>query len=707
MSEDLAQRRLRKGTKSCTECRRRKVRCTWSFDDAKSCRRCEERGSECIAQTFSAPAESRRLTSREKILQLESKVASLSKTVRNIELKLGSQPTQIPDSPIVQLPSVSEADDFEEDSSSSDVLGEDRPTLLGSLFQNEWLSVDTRRQNEQLTERRSKASAQLLDTARQSLQRLVPSREDVVTIATHGFASKWLVLLHTLFPQPFIVKSQQDMLASYDNMRQPDVDAMLLAAWLLALALTAAQVPQEQGSPGAQLAGSQRASNFARSVAMVVEKMILSHERLIGTIQGLGLALLCGRLQIFQGNFQKGWLQLRRAIAIAELLGLPQIFQAVQIHAANGGYDDESKLQKAQLWESICALDRISGTILNLPTGTKRYQHVKAEPLVIDGVVQPRAYLYKLANIAVKTRYVDDMNTPQSCSAELYSSVLDLDRELRNLTSQVPKSWWAEDVHVEARHIIAFWQQYVTMRVHLPFALHRDPGEEYLYSRISGIDACRSVVKRYQHLRRTLPSTFFLGRFLDLQVFTATVVLLLALHSTPSPSRLNMQADKAEIESLVAQIIELMDEKSHDVGANFARHGVVTIRSLIKLLRQDENTANPEELTLKVPLLGQLHVRRNVRIEKERQVQIMRASEIPPEPGSWKSNNTVPQANPLALAASTNPASQVQQGLPNLPWDPFSWSIENNHDDIFQDALMGDNFDDLGMFEVDMGGFIT
>lgn len=265
------------------------------------CRRCEERGSECTAQTFTALAsDARRLTSRQKIHQLESKVAHLSKAVHNIEVKLGAQPAQTTGSATHPLSGSvvddSVVDDYDDDSSASDVLGEDRPTLLSALFQNEWLSVDLQRRNEQLQDRKARTSAHLLDTAKQALQKLIPSKEDVESIAINGYASRWLVLVHTLFPQPFMVKTHQEMVSSYDDMQAPKVEPMALASWLLAVALTAVQVPQEKGSPGAQLNLFQRASYFARAIAETVEKMILSHDRLIGTIQGLSLALLCGRL---------------------------------------------------------------------------------------------------------------------------------------------------------------------------------------------------------------------------------------------------------------------------------------------------------------------------------------------------------------------------------------------------------------------------
>lgn len=225
------------------------------------------------------------------------------------------------------------------------------------------------------------------------------------------------------------------------------------------------------------------------------------------------------------------------------------------------------------------------------------------------------------------------------------------------------------------------------------------------------MEACRSIAKQYKTLRRALPSTFFLCRFGDLQAFTATVVLLLALHSNPASTRLNMQADRTEIETIVSEVIELMEEKSGDFFfSNFARHGATTILALSNLLRQDDASSSAEELTLKVPLLGTLHVRRN-RATKMDEVN-MQPQPSQPDSNSWNSNAYIPTpqdphaqyTSVSALGARTVAGSQIQA---DFPWDPLSWSIENNHEDIFQDAMMAENFDDFAMLHSNESNFLN
>jgi len=45
-------KRVRKGTKSCWECKRRKVRCQLSTEDVVVCSGCRARGTTCLSQEF-------------------------------------------------------------------------------------------------------------------------------------------------------------------------------------------------------------------------------------------------------------------------------------------------------------------------------------------------------------------------------------------------------------------------------------------------------------------------------------------------------------------------------------------------------------------------------------------------------------------------------------------------------------------------------
>lgn len=129
----------------------------------------------------------------------------------------------------------------------------------------------------------------------------------------------------------------------------------------------------------------------------------------------------------------------------------------------------------------------------------------------------------------------------------------------------------------------------------------------YAYSRAACLDACLSMGRRYCYLRRALPAGFFVGRIVDMQVFTAAVYLVLSSHEhgpLPSPQgRENL--------AYVDRIVGTMDHVSKQVGSEFAIQAAAALRGLVQHLGSSR-ASNAPSITLRVPLLGSIHVGRKM-----------------------------------------------------------------------------------------------
>jgi hypothetical protein len=232
--------------------------------------------------------------------------------------------------------------------------------------------------------------------------------------------------------------------------------------------------------------------------------------------------------------------------------------------------------------------------------------------------------------------------------------------------------------------------------------MEQNHSEEKYSSRLACMAACEEVAQRYQFLRRRLPSGFLLAHILDLQVFSATVVLLLTTHGPLPADLLRFKSDKARIEREVSEVAMLMKEKANDIiHSHFARNGAATICSLRRLLQQDDNFS--QELTLKVPLLGKIHIRRNVGTSQPRSETTASSSTqalSEPQPGVWSANGPmVPHPLRPAVSQSENFVEPTSQTAQDWQWDNFSWSVDNNQDYFFQDALMTDGFDQFDTWQ--------
>lgn len=288
-----APRKARKGTKSCTECRRRKVACTWSDGPTIKCRRCEERGSTCTAQVFSSPSSSkRRVSTRDRIALLEQRITTLTTSVQT----LGSQQSSHSTSPRASLAGIesghsgSDWDTDEADGSDVPVIGP--PAYLKSLFNNDFISSghDVGDVHELRT---SRVLDQIRRSARTTLQALIPSKDDVQIFARH--ASGWMELIHSIFPLLLVTKSGSEVLSQYEDMKQPDVDPIRLASWLLLVAVTAEQMPGGIASPEFTSKWP-NGFRYADAVSDAVERTISAQERLSGTVAGIETSILLIRL---------------------------------------------------------------------------------------------------------------------------------------------------------------------------------------------------------------------------------------------------------------------------------------------------------------------------------------------------------------------------------------------------------------------------
>lgn len=345
----------------------------------------------------------------------------------------------------------------------------------------------------------------------------------------------------------------------------------------------------------------------------------------------------------------------------------------------------------AQLWELICNVDRLFGMILNLPPATRGYQLTVTEPLVTNGTVNARVYLCKLLDIAARVYNLDD-SLAHGSGGNLH---LELAGELSALASQTPRSWWARGpgVNAQPQDFLQFMHYSIAMRTHLPLALRQDSGAGHMYNRLACTDACDSIVKKYEYLTQTLPPGFFVSKMLDLHAFIAAVVLLLTSHNPPS-DRHSFRIDGNRLQGVAMKVAGLMGERAQrKPGSDLAREGHNTLCALNRLLQQDGGTVRDQDLTLKVPLLGKVHIRRNAR-QSNPSDQLPSQATIPPEIGADNTRPTEQMLTPSSYQAPPDNNTDMSMLSTEISpdqsqWSGLSWSIEESHENFFDNLAMG------------------
>jgi hypothetical protein len=229
------------------------------------------------------------LTSRARIRQLESDVSSLWTVVRKLEAKLGCVPSEV--SPCHQETEGGGPHEQGDDDSESDASGLSStipPSHLHQLFENPLIGSTAFESPMQSPHtsiiHNSKASS--------ALRRLMPSRQEMLKIA--GEATSWLSLYKSLFPINFLIRDGDELSSQYDKLQEENPNPVRMAAFLLYVAITVQQAPDEtSGYPGGNI---KEASVFIKDVSDSIEKVIISDNELVGSLEGIETALLFIRL---------------------------------------------------------------------------------------------------------------------------------------------------------------------------------------------------------------------------------------------------------------------------------------------------------------------------------------------------------------------------------------------------------------------------
>lgn len=406
------------------------------------------------------------------------------------------------------------------------------------------------------------------------------------------------------------------------------------------------------------------------------------------------------------------YIVLRRIIAFAEFNGLPRASKAMESRrtGAVSGTVDREVWHRAEVWESICAIDRIMSMMWAMPLGTPNSPLPKRKILDDNGQVVPQSYLYYLADIASRIMELDGMYTAGRSGQELFNTVLGVDQELRLLASQVPPSWWRQEWStLNGAAILQYWHYYLTVRAHLQLALREDQSQQFAFNFVTGLEASRELAKRYVALRCLFPSGFFAIRVIDLQAFTAAVFLLLASHrsttetagttTVTSTSQQHQQQhpnlDVMTSRDLAQAVVDSMERAANmsaGATADFGRQAATAIRSLATLLQhpQTPGHAPQQKATLHLPLVGNIHVARKPRGNGS-QTQSM--PPFPPQyPGQQQQHDQQqhqyeqnPQLlneelrRPPATTAMPDfaPKQQLHQSVPDYSFDTtLSYSME-------------------------------
>ncbi|KZL83904.1 c6 zinc finger domain containing protein, partial [Colletotrichum incanum] len=300
-------KKVPEGTHSCWECKRRKIKCKFDpLTGAAPCNGCRRRGSRCISQEF--PEE-----------------ASLDESTAVGNSWNGS------DSALYTSPEL--------------------PKSTDGTWVNQGSSFYPRF-----------ASQERHEDAYQLLRICLPSRKDIERIRTA--CRNLLVLTHETLTMPYNIlhKNGLAMLSMLLDMPESDAHPVFIARHMLRLAtfLQQLHLNHQKGIKGLSVSPRVMMDQLADLAIRHV-----TTDELLCSLEGLECMMLEALYQANLGNIQRSRLSCRRAMSIAQLMGLHRLNKPARYKV----FDSETKCDAQHLWFRIVFWDRYLSLMLGISEG--------------------------------------------------------------------------------------------------------------------------------------------------------------------------------------------------------------------------------------------------------------------------------------------------------------------------------------------------
>ncbi|KAM6478415.1 hypothetical protein HDV62DRAFT_400921 [Trichoderma sp. SZMC 28011] len=592
-------RKVRKGTRSCWECRRRKMKCIFGSPADTACISCKRRGAKCVDQQFpehiSTPLD-RSLQMGDRVVRVEALVEQLLNTVSN-----SSDPCC----------TCATAQDNETSRHNIISPATNSHLLSPSHSSYEHLDHDETPQYEILDGNGSSRPSHRISDKNRSIElgkhvalsrvlyESLPTPQDIEIIAkARGDLSSRFYQMLTV---PYNDLDQSDPQAIDSLLERPRSNAhpVLIGLYMLRIATFLQHLHPDLHKNIKGLSEPPR--QMMNRLFSTAVSLVNMNESLISSIEGLECVMLESLWHTNGGNLRKGLVAIRRAITIAQLMGL---------HRSSSGppqcklLNPEKKVHPKFIWFRIVFAERHLCLMLGLPQSTVDQSMASKDMLEND---TPMGRLDRMHCVIASRILQRNQSDP---SPHDFTLMLELDKELQKAAEDLPKKWWLhsnlattldnpEMLFWDMRRLFHQLFHYTLLnQLHLPYMLRSSiNGRENQYSRITCVNASREVLSRFITFRSSDRIAFWC-RTLDFLSLMAAMTLLIAhldghRQASMSPSRAQLQqAARSENllthqrpgdRAMIEQVQESMEEVSRQNGDALGARSAELLRRLLSI----------------------------------------------------------------------------------------------------------------------------
>lgn len=622
-------KRMRLGTRSCTECRRRKVRCIFEAN-SQICRQCALHGAVCTAQqpgrihhgiSEQDYAAQRRMEKLEAMVRHISSAIGLnveSASVADFETSTAEALKQLPRAPELN----GELRTVEINSSLGSVISQsssiNHSLDAGNSFEQAPL-LDLFRASMIIEKDSTQPSRVQLETPSDqgtrscitSLNELLPADDVLFSIlqATEMLWPLWQPFPERVFKTPVGNCSCQVTLAKnfiLESFRAGSPVAVARA--VLCLTLCIQQLPAKFH----HLKSLPYSANILIDFYLCGVETLLMSEVSTRSLEGVECWPLLAKLYVNIGKPRKAWLSCRRGMDFALILGL---------NRKSGQANEREQI----IWASIWQMEAHTALITGVPCGI-----AQTYPRLPDGYIGQSVSQRVMYKIATACGHINERNQdPQNSRF----STSQIEEELLQCRNDMPSEWWDYHSNNLSIHMLfsslAAKLPYLELvkDLHLPFMLAPCAFGDHQRSKAAGLTAAREMVEAYLFFRHACGTSFIVCDLLDFIVFTGAVLIIINLLQQSSSVTSNEDTSDWK---LVSDVSEAMDLVSREMECSVAGQASQLLQYLCSSCRG--TYSGPEAYEAVIPYFGKVRIRQTKRSPNSNLTSVSTPNSLPTTP---------------------------------------------------------------------------
>ncbi|KAK5628564.1 hypothetical protein RRF57_004279 [Xylaria bambusicola] len=582
-------RRVRKGTRSCWECRRRKIRCIYPSEDSSICANCETRGTSCVSQEFvdepvSAP--NQRVTQRlgrveEMLEQLIEKIMPDSYTPGSRVRSTDSSPASADATELEQVDSGCPYEGAQPP--MCDVLAPLRDTNNGTSYSGNLPTPESSQHGVPVLGRK------YTDLSK-TLHDLLPCQQDLHAITEASPGVNFVISFFSRYRD--VVAGQTEKPSILCKNPSPSSHPIVLAKRLMQIATCLQQI---QPATPIKLVAAESTQYLSRRYVSAVSNLVAYNDELVGYVEGLETLAFLALYHANVGNLRKSWLMLRRTLSIAQLMGVDR-WGDRPLRSADPASNPATRTKARAFWFRINFTDRYLSLLLGLPAGTDDNSFLADDP---DD--KPTDRLEKQHTVVMGA--IIKRNTSNKGDA-CFTTTQEIDCTLEAAVRSVPPDFWqfpsistlehpdlAVRMSATSRLMLQMNHHNLLILLHLPYML-RDPKERrWDYSKETCIGSSRKFLKTFL-VFRSMNRASHACRHTDYGALTASMTLLLGYLDPKMQTRdqyttSKREADRKLIQDARDRLLRMADSNNDKL----ARDAASVIGRLLPLLNPDLMTS--------------------------------------------------------------------------------------------------------------------